>query len=105
MRGLVLALALSGGAARAQDGGVPEGLVIELKSGVVTLPSGAVRSIDAGLYLDVDAAMRSARELAALRAEVVAWRTQPPPQLSWGWGLLGLALFVGGLATGFFLPR
>lgn len=101
-RALALVLVLSGGAARARDGGAPEGegLVLEVASGVVTVPSGAVRSIDAGVYLDEAAAVRAARELAALRAEAAALRRQAPPAAPGALVLLAVVCLAGGFAAG-----
>ena len=103
---VVLLSVLPGGVARAEvpDGGAQEGLVLEVQSGVVTLPSGAVRSIDAGVYLDEVAAVRSARELAALRVEAAELR-RPPPASPSGVGVAlvvtAAVCFAGGLALGF----
>lgn len=105
MARLVLVLALLAGEARAQDGGTEgEGLVLEVRSGVVTLPSGAVRSVDAGVYLDVEAAVRSARELASARAELVARRAVPVQVVTPGYVTLLAALsLVGGVVLGLWL--
>lgn len=103
---LVVLLVLPGGEASAEtpDGGAREGLVLEVVSGVVTVPSGAVRSIDAGVYLDEVAAVRSARELAALRVEVAELR-RPPPSSPSGVGVAlvvtAAVCFAGGVALGF----
>ncbi|MBL8924112.1 MAG: hypothetical protein JNJ54_34975 [Myxococcaceae bacterium] len=114
MRALVLMLVLSGGTVRAQDGGVPaeEGLVLEVRSGTVELATGAIRAIGPSLVLDELAAVRSARELEALRAEVKAWRTQPkappPPAVTpLGITLATVGGLLAGLVAGFFLffPR
>jgi hypothetical protein len=104
-RAVVLGLALLAGEARASDGGVEgEGLVLEVRSGVVTLPSGAVRSVDAGVYLDETAAVRAARELASARAELVARRMVPVQAVTPGYVTLLAALsLVGGLVLGLWL--
>lgn len=105
MRALVLMLVLSGGAARAQDGGVPdagvEGTVLEVRSGTVELATGAIRAIGPSLVLDEAAALGAARELASLRAEVRAWRSQPkasppPPATPLGITIAALAGLVAG---------
>jgi hypothetical protein len=104
VRAIVLMLVLSGGAARAQDGGAPdagvEGTVLEVRSGTVELATGAIRAIGPSLVLDEAAAIGAARELASLRAEVRAWRTQPkpspPPATPLGITIAALAGLVAG---------
>jgi hypothetical protein len=102
---VVLMSVLPGGVARAEvsDGGAQEGLVLEVQSGVVTLPSGAVRSIDAGVYLDEVAAVRSARELAALRAGAAAPREAAPSGVGVALVVTAAVCFAGGVALGFFV--
>lgn len=63
-RALVLILVLSGGAARAQDGGV-----YEYRRAVLELPSGELRYLDAGVALDGPVAIARANELQTLRAQ------------------------------------
>lgn len=79
MTRFVLTLALLAGAARAEDGGVPEGVVLEVVSGVVTVRGGSVLAVDAGIYLDDTAAVRVARELVAARAELAVRRADVAP--------------------------
>ena len=64
MRFVALALALSAGVARAQDGGV-----YVYDRAALLLPSGAVLTVDAGVALDGPVALERANELQRLRAE------------------------------------
>lgn len=98
---LVLALALAA-PARADDGGVPgAGLVLEVVSGVVTIPSGAVRSVDAGVYLDDEAAIRIGMELAAARAELTARRAEPVASVPIAATIVGAICLLAGFTVGF----
>jgi hypothetical protein len=63
-RAVALALVLSGGVARAQDGGV-----WEYRRAVLELPSGELCYLDAGVALDGPVALERANELAKLRAQ------------------------------------
>lgn len=63
MRFVALALALSAGVARAQDGGV-----YVYDRAALLLPSGAVLTVDAGVALDGPVALARANELNRLRA-------------------------------------
>jgi hypothetical protein len=88
--------------ARAQDAGVRgEGLVLEVVSGVVTVPSGAVRSVDAGVYLDDEAAVRIGRELAAARAELLERRKEPPGSVPLAATIVGAVCLLAGFTVGF----
>lgn len=64
MRFVALALALSAGVARAQDGGV-----YVYDRAALLLPSGAVLTVDAGVALDGPVALARANELQQTRAE------------------------------------
>lgn len=106
-RAVVLTFALLAGAARAEDGGAPGGLVLEVVSGVVTVRGGAIRSVDAGVYLDEDAAVRVGRELASARAELAEYRKAPVPTPAHPVAVT-VAAVVGlavGLVTGALLVR
>lgn len=112
-RTLVLTLVLSAVAVRAEDGGLPGGDdVLEVKSGVVVLPSDKVRSIGPGLCIDEETAIARARELAALRVEVREWRARalaapvcsPQPSTIGATTLGALAVLVASLVPLFF-PR
>lgn len=101
-RPLAIALVLLGVAARADDGGVRgEGLVLEVVSGVVTVPSGAVRSVDAGVYLDDEAAIRIGMELAAARAELTARRAEPVGSVPIAATIVGAICLLAGFTVGF----
>ncbi len=71
-RVFVLALVLSAGVARAQDGGV-----YVYDRAALLLPSGAIVTVDAGVALDGPVALERANELQRLRAESKApsWLT------------------------------
>lgn len=101
MKRLALALVLMGVAARAEDGGVREGLVLEVISGVIVVPSGAVRSVDAGVYLDDEAAIRVGRELASARAELAERRTQPTGSIPIAATIVGAICLLAGFTVGF----
>lgn len=106
-RAVILTLALLGAEARAEDGGVPEGVVLEVVSGVVTVRGGAIHSVDAGIYLDEDAAVRVGQELASARAELAEYRKAPVPTPAHPVAVtvaavLGVAV---GLVTGVLLVR
>lgn len=112
-RTLVLALMLSSVAVRAEDGGLPGGDdVLEVKSGVVVLPSDKVRSIGASICLEESAAIERARELASLRVEVQEWRRRalaapvcsPQPSTIGATTLGALAVLAASLVPLFF-PR
>lgn len=112
MRALVLILVLSTGAARAEDGGVLGGDVIEVKSGVVSLPNDRIRSIGPGLCLDEETAIARARELAALRAEVQEWRRRAlaapvcsPQPSTFGAATLGALAVLAASIVPLFFPR
>lgn len=99
---LVIALVLLGVAARADDGGVPgAGLVLEVISGVIVVPSGAVRSVDAGVYLDDEAAIRIGMELASARAELTARRAEPVGSVPIAATIVGAICLLAGFTVGF----
>lgn len=90
-------LVLSGGEARAD---VPDGgLVLEVKSAIITLPSDEVIHVDGGVYLDELEAVRLARELAASR-QVNSQPSQTPPVVTAIFITAGVC-FAGGFLLGF----
>jgi hypothetical protein len=102
VRALALAvlLALPGGVARAEsfDGG----LVLEVKSAVLTLPDDAVVRVDGGVYMDEEAAVRIGRELRASRSSPVQ-----PASKNTALAILIVAgvCFAGGLTLGLLASR
>lgn len=112
MRALILTLVLSAGVARAEDGGIPGGNVLEVKSGVVVLPSDKVRSIGPGLCFDEETAIARARELASLRVEVQEWRRRAlaapvcsPQPSTFGAATLGALAVLAASIVPLFFPR
>lgn len=101
-RAAALTLALLAGAARAEDGGAPEGVVLEVVSGVVTVRGGEVLAIDAGIYLDDTAAVRVARELVAARAELAVRRDAgvAPAAIPAAVTVVGAICLLAGFAAG-----
>lgn len=89
-------LVLSGGEARAD---VPDGgLVLEVKSAIITLPSDEVIHVDGGVYLDELEAVRLARELAASRQVNSQPQTQPVVTAIF---ITAGVCFAGGFLLGF----
>lgn len=82
-RALVLALALSGGVASAQDGGV-----YVYRRAALELDTGAVLVVDAGVALDGPVALARAQELERARAvkpaEAPSWVTAVVSMLATG---------------------
>ena len=92
-------LVLAGGGARAD---VPDGgLVLEVKSAILTLPSNEVIHVDGGVYLDEREAVRLARELAASR-QLSSQPAQLQQPVVTAILITAGVCFVGGFALGFF---
>lgn len=102
VRALALAvlLALPGGVARAES--FDAGLVLEVKSAVLTLPDDVVVRVDGGVYMDEEAAVRIGRELRASRSPPVQ-----PTSKNTAIAILIVAgvCFASGLALGLLASR
>lgn len=97
---IAVMLVLLGGVARAAPDG---GLILEVKSAIITLPSNEVVHVDGGVYLDEPEAVRLARELATSRQQPVV---QPQPSSTVAAVLItaGVCL-VGGFILGVVVAR
>lgn len=98
---LALALALSGGAARAQDGGAPA--VVDVEFAEVRQPDGGVVLVSGGAWLSDYTLITAAQREQRLDAENKALRAAPPPPsppaLVALIVLTAAAGYVGGLLT------
>jgi hypothetical protein len=98
-RALALALALSGGAARAQDGGLPA--VVDVELATLHQPDGGVVLVTGGAWLRDDVLLERANNLKHPPAPAPAPATPPPPaQVVIATAVIAaLAGYVGGLLT------
>lgn len=99
-RAIVLALALSGGAARAQDGGLPA--VVDVELATLHQPDGGVVLVTGGAWLRDDVLLERANDLKNPAPKPVP--TSPPPSAPVV-VLTAVAAALAGYVAGLLTPR